>query len=417
MTPSVDGLAVSSSWCPIPVLSLEEENDLLEAETGHINPPLTTFFAAPILDKCHTSRLSQTLGSLHPLPDSLRHLKRVRARPTHLEILIRALTAEEFADILKHDPQFKTGQGYCKSTNCINDLQEESVNTVNNLEVPSLAEIVKHSSFDRSGLGDPFLVWVPSRAARNQMQQKVWASHWPCTYHGQTKIGEERMRQSVSEEEKLRIGQYMSKALEAAQLNKARGGRGIGAVVVDGQSGEVLAVASDRTGEGGSPLLHACMVAIDMVAQKQGGGAYPCLMGEKAKQLSDAVKLKNGVAEKKDEIKQQMERGGNNEIIGKISDVVGEMHQNDEHKKRKQELEPYLCTGYEVYVTQEPCIMCSMALLHSRILCVYFGCSSPRGALKTYYRLHCVPGLNHRFLVFRGVMEKECQKAVCVQDS
>ncbi|KAJ3280629.1 adenosine deaminase, tRNA-specific 3 [Blyttiomyces sp. JEL0837] len=32
----------------------------------------------------------------------------------------------------------------------------------------------------------------------------------------------------------------------------------------------------------------------------------------------------------------------------------------------------YLCSGYDLFITREPCVMCSMALVHSRIRRVYY---------------------------------------------
>ena len=62
----------------------------------------------------------------------------------------------------------------------------------------------------------------------------------------------------------------------------------------------------------------------------------------------------------------------------------------------------YLCSGFEVYVNREPCLMCGMALLHSRVSAVYFKeWRENFGAFKN--RLHCNTRLNHRYRAFRLV--------------
>lgn len=65
---------------------------------------------------------------------------------------------------------------------------------------------------------------------------------------------------------------------------------------------------------------------------------------------------------------------------------------------------PYLATGYDICLKYEPCIMCSMALLHSRIRRVfYIEPRSDRGGLGSIYTLHRHPSLNHHFSVYRKV--------------
>ena len=67
----------------------------------------------------------------------------------------------------------------------------------------------------------------------------------------------------------------------------------------------------------------------------------------------------------------------------------------------KKTKEKYLLNGCSIYLTNEPCIMCSMALLHSRIENVfYFNRNLKHGALGSIYKLHSLKKTNHRFNVY-----------------
>ena len=51
-----------------------------------------------------------------------------------------------------------------------------------------------------------------------------------------------------------------------------------------------------------------------------------------------------------------------------------------------------------------------MALVHSRILRVFYGSSHQEGALGSKYKLHVQHGINHHYEVFRGVLKDKCDK-------
>ncbi|VDN52510.1 unnamed protein product [Dracunculus medinensis] len=61
----------------------------------------------------------------------------------------------------------------------------------------------------------------------------------------------------------------------------------------------------------------------------------------------------------------------------------------------------YLGTGFDVYLTEEPCSMCAMALVHFRVSRVFFCRRIPKGALESSWRIQEEKRINHHYQVFR----------------
>ncbi|XP_023523263.1 probable inactive tRNA-specific adenosine deaminase-like protein 3 isoform X1 [Cucurbita pepo subsp. pepo] len=69
---------------------------------------------------------------------------------------------------------------------------------------------------------------------------------------------------------------------------------------------------------------------------------------------------------------------------------------------------PYLCTGYDIYLVWEPCIMCAMALVHQRVRRVFYAFPNPNdGALGSVHRLQGEKSLNHHYAVFRVALHED----------
>ncbi|KAG4304674.1 hypothetical protein PORY_002067 [Pneumocystis oryctolagi] len=61
----------------------------------------------------------------------------------------------------------------------------------------------------------------------------------------------------------------------------------------------------------------------------------------------------------------------------------------------------YLCKDLIVITTHEPCVMCSMALVHSRVFRIFYTINMPKtGGLESNYHIHGRNELNHRYQAF-----------------
>lgn len=160
----------------------------------------------------------------------------------------------------------------------------------------------------------------------------------------------------------------MALALDVGREARAMGyGIGAGAVIVE--NGRVVVAAGDgrwasrklKTEADGNPMAHAVMRAIALVATKR-------------RQLLAHTPTSSGAAEAGEveglEWKERAKRV--NFYENPLTDIESHFLAQD-----SVEAGGYLCLDMDIFVTHEPCVMCSMAILHSRFGRVVFGKQMP----------------------------------------
>lgn len=75
--------------------------------------------------------------------------------------------------------------------------------------------------------------------------------------------------------------------------------------------------------------------------------------------------------------------------------------------------QPYLANNVDLYVSHEPCVMCAMALVHSRIGRVFFCFPNPvYGGVGSVHAVHSLPSLNHHYRVYHCTQAAETYNGV-----
>lgn len=205
---------------------------------------------------------------------------------------------------------------------------------------------------------------VPCYPPTSSLQAQEWSDQfWPTVYKKHNPFGPQPSTIARAEADMAsHTGHWMSAALKVGNQAKKTGiGLDIGAVVVE--KGKPVAVAGDGRWAGGkfggpdggdetgNPMAHAVMRAIGLVARKR-----------------KDVLAQQSVEAMQKETKET--RGGNSDhfLDQPITDMEMRVYEGD-----SIEAGGYLCLDMDIYVTHEPCVMCSMAILHSRFGRVVFG--------------------------------------------
>jgi len=366
---------------------------------------LIEMYAAIVDAKSGTSVL-RALATAAPLR-SMSHAKRVRKNaddPSKIHILlcpVHAIDTTDDIDMHSNGHAINTG-----ADNADNDSPWVPPSMLLAANPPTLDALPDRIAGILRGKCDQIFVAHVSRYAPHSKEDQIaWGAHWPVSLRAPHRQ-DLKERVEVSEEDTGRMRRHMASAMRLA-LDNRLGGRRRNAVcnnacvIVDSERDCIVAGGVDETDV--HPLRHAVMVAVDRVAQWQLKMWPP---GKTTNKNDSGCNMSEGVP---GQVKEESGGGGKRQRV-EAAQQTGDLLPMVTEEVRVEEGEhfidpgerPYLCTGYDAYIVQEPCAMCAMALVHSRLRRVVFckpnSCGGMLGG--SGWKLHSKPTLNHHYTVY-----------------
>lgn len=227
---------------------------------------------------------------------------------------------------------------------------------------------------------------VPSKAPRTEHQWAACTKLWPCKYAKSNYLIQCIEGTVFDSAERLVLKIIVDNLIEHFRALSANTYKSC-AVIFRFDKVYGVGLTSSKVIEG-NPTKHSPMLAIDSVAKNVGAGHWRHTNFDAA----------YGLAEK-------------------IQQQLGRHHHELQRHKMDPKFLPYLCTNYDIIVTEEPCMMCTMGLVQSRIRRLfYFDSRSidssmnmgqtcfPDGAIEQFL-VHRDKNLNHRFEAWRIKLE------------
>ncbi|SOV16184.1 cytidine deaminase, putative [Plasmodium gaboni] len=233
-------------------------------------------------------------------------------------------------------------------------------------------------------------IMVSKYAPITRKQYVEWSIHWPLYYRKPDK--------DILILKKEEINKYIKFINISINIGKQFGTCNSGCVIT--YNDQIIASSGDNIKN--HPLQHAPMLAIEQVSYKL---RHIWLNKQKEKtNLQKKIKIIQKETNKCDILKNE-QKNENNKNHTLLPNFQNDNNQNN-HNILLDNIsnDQYLCTNFYAFLSHEPCYMCAMALLHSRIKCVIFDKQNiNNGALMSQEKLHCIKSLNHHFKVFKTI--------------